>query len=60
MEYEKCVVFKVEWLKYSGIVDWMNKLIGEKSIYEYNYMLFIEYFFVGLEFFKLVCVVEDL
>lgn len=58
-EYNRRAASRPEWAKYGGIVDQMNKLTAEKSIYEYNYTLFIEYLFVGPEFFKLARVVED-
>ncbi len=51
---------KPEWNKYAGLVEKMNKLVADKSMFEYQYTLFIEYLFVGPEFFKLARGLEDL
>lgn len=51
---------KSEWNKYAGLVEKMNKLVADKSMFEYQYTLFIEYLFVGPEFFKLARGLEDL
>lgn len=63
-QYEKDYIAransKEEWKKYAPLVDKMNQLVEKKSMYELNYTLFVEYLFVGPEFFKLARSVEDL
>ena len=51
---------KDEWNRYAPLIDRMNKLVDEKGVYEYNYTLFVEYLFVGPEFFRLARNMEDL
>lgn len=52
-EYKQRAQSKEAWNKYGDLVERMNKLVQEKSTYEFNYSLFIEYLFVGQEIFKL-------
>lgn len=59
-EYNQRANSKEEWKKYASLVDQMNKLTTEKSIYEFHYTLMIEYLLVGPEFFKLARNIEDL
>lgn len=63
-DYEKRYVAqaksKPEWAKYVDLVEKMNKLANEKAKYEFQYMLYYEYLFVGPEFFKLARGLEDL
>jgi hypothetical protein len=59
-EYRKRALSKPEWNQYADIVDRMNKLTQQKSMYEFNYYLFVEYLFVGPEIFKLSRIAYDL
>lgn len=59
-EYNKRANTKEEWRKYAGLVDQMNKLVEEKSTYEFHFTLFYEYLFVGPEFFKLGRALDDI
>lgn len=59
-EYEKRAASKDEWKKYSGLISQMNKLVDDKSIYEFHFTLYYEYLFVGPEFFKLARGLDDL
>ncbi|HLP55649.1 MAG TPA: S46 family peptidase [Fluviicola sp.] len=59
-EYVKRANSKEEWKKYAGLVDKMNKLVEEKSTYEFHFTLYVEYLLVGPEMFKLARALEDL
>ncbi len=59
-EYEKRAASNGDWNKYVGLVSNMNKLVAEKSDYEFHYTLFYEYLFVGPEFYKLTRTMEDI
>jgi hypothetical protein len=59
-EYEKRAASNGDWNKYIGLVANMNKLVAEKSDYEFHYTLFYEYLFVGPEFYKLCRAMEDI
>jgi hypothetical protein len=59
-EYEKRANSKKEWEKYVGLVDRMNRLVDQKSVYEFQFTLFVEYLFVGPEFMKLGRSLDDI
>lgn len=59
-EYVKRAKSKPEWGQYADVVNRMNQLVKDKSRYEYHYTLYVEYIFVGAEFFKLTRAFEDI
>jgi len=59
-EYIKRAKSKEEWVQYSEIVKHMNDLVAQKSKYEFANTLFVEYMYVGAEFFKLCRSMEDI
>lgn len=46
--------------EYGSLVDEMNKLVDSSVDYEFKYSMFIEYFFVGPEFFSLARGIDQL
>lgn len=59
--YIKMAATKSEWQKqYGSVIGDMNKLVNEKSAWEFKYAMGIEYLFVGPEYFKLARYVNDL
>lgn len=58
-EYKKRAESKPEWNMYAVVVDRMNQLTKEKSSFEFNYYLFVEYLSVGPEIFKLARGIQD-
>lgn len=59
-EYVKRAKSNPEWGQYADVVNRMNQLVKDKSRYEYHYTLYVEYIFVGAEFFKLTRAFEDI
>jgi Peptidase S46 len=59
-EYVKRAKSNPEWGQYADVVNRMNQLVKDKSRYEYHYTLYVEYLFVGAEFFKLTRGFEDI
>lgn len=59
-EYNARANSKEEWKKYAGLIDAMNRLVDEKSKYEFHFTLYYEYLLVGPEFFKLARALEDI
>jgi len=59
-EYQLRANSKEEWKKYAGLVTRMNKLVDEKSVFEFHLTLFYEYLYVGPEYFKLARSLEDI
>ena len=59
-EYQLRANSKEEWMKYAGLITNMNKLVDEKSYFEFHLTLFYEYLYVGPECFKIARALEDI